>query len=125
MRHRVRFAVMPCCHKDHTKKIKASADAVGVPLGVCMDLVTVGRALERGYDAKLVTIDASITPHNRIVVGALREAGRKDSAEGILAAAVEGAERKLQRAYERAHKPKLKGTGVTSSRLLPEEDMPT
>mmetsp|Transcript_15481 Transcript_15481/g.43345 ORF Transcript_15481/g.43345 Transcript_15481/m.43345 type:complete len:311 (-) Transcript_15481:6-938(-) len=102
--HGARFAVMPCCHKDHTQLLKASAAALGLPLGVCMDLVTLGRATERGYAAKLATINSAITPHNRLVVGVPDSGGAMQEKQ---AGAIGTAEARLQKAYRRAHAPQL------------------
>lgn len=98
MAHGVRFGVMPCCHKDHGGSVKAAAAATGVPLGVAMDFMLMGRAAERGFWPKLVTIDPAITPHNRLVLGLPRAA----ETSGAVAAA----EAKLAGAYRRAHNPK-------------------
>mmetsp|Transcript_15767 Transcript_15767/g.37431 ORF Transcript_15767/g.37431 Transcript_15767/m.37431 type:complete len:261 (-) Transcript_15767:252-1034(-) len=97
--HGVPFAVMPCCHKDPTGAMKSAAAAVGAPLGVCMDLATLGRVSERGYRAKLLAIDPGITPHNRVIAG-VPAAGGEDAA-----AARAEAERRLRKAYARAHAP--------------------
>jgi hypothetical protein len=96
---------MPCCHKDHSGSLKAAAVATGVPLGVAMDFALVGRINAAGFRAKLVTIDASITPHNRLVLG-LPPTAERTAAAGAVTAEVAVAEAKLQSAYLRAHRPR-------------------
>ena len=98
----VAFAVMPCCHKDHSNHQKQAAKALGVELGVAMDLVLFGRALERGYEVRVRTIDREISPHNRIVVGLPPRGGDGGGA----AASVDAAEEKLRAAYVRVHRTK-------------------
>lgn len=68
------FAVMPCCHKDLSGEVKHAAAAAEVPLGVAMDLCMLGaiQATPR-YRGSLRTIDARITPQNRVVVGTRRD----------------------------------------------------
>jgi hypothetical protein len=103
----VAFAVMPCCHKDHSNHQKQAAKALGVELGVAMDLVLFGRALERGYQVRVRTIDREISPHNRIVVGLPPQGGGGAGA----AASVGVAEEKLRAAYVRVHRTTNVGAG--------------
>ena len=103
----VAFAVMPCCHKDHSNHQKQAAKALGVELGVAMDLVLFGRALERGYQVRVRTIDREVSPHNRIVVGLPPQGGGGAGA----AASVGAAEEKLRAAYVRVHRTTNVGAG--------------
>lgn len=62
-------AVMSCCPKDEDGgRLKSAAKALGVPLGAAADLVLFGRMHERGLTCRVKTIDARITPMNRILI---------------------------------------------------------
>mmetsp|Transcript_5215 Transcript_5215/g.9927 ORF Transcript_5215/g.9927 Transcript_5215/m.9927 type:complete len:325 (+) Transcript_5215:215-1189(+) len=70
----VDFAVMPCCHRDQARdvdrgQIKHAADECNISLGLAMDLVRMGRMQALGYFMRFRTVDAKISPHNRILIG--------------------------------------------------------
>lgn len=65
---RVRVCVMSCCHKDRSPfAVKGVAKTLGMPLGAAMDLITMGRMIERGFDVRWRSIDPEITDQNRIL----------------------------------------------------------
>lgn len=69
----VSFALMPCCHGERGARgdtIKDGARQLGVPVDTAYDLMRLG-AIDAapGYVARLRSIDASITPKNRILLG--------------------------------------------------------
>jgi len=72
----VEFAVMPCCHGEKGAQglaTKQAAKVLGVRLGTLTDAARYGviAAAGGGWGARLRTIDAAITPENRILVGVL------------------------------------------------------
>ena len=70
---KVEFCIMGCCHGSTSKQgkaIKQSAKELGVSLGMLVDTARFGIIAQReGYIAKIRTIDESITPENRILIG--------------------------------------------------------
>ena len=69
----VEFAIMGCCHGrtgSQGRATKDSAKELGVSLGTLVDMTRLGVIMKQdGFIAKLRTIDASITPENRILIG--------------------------------------------------------
>eukprot|EP01125_Pyxidicula_operculata_P012074 TRINITY_DN3959_c0_g1_i2.p1 TRINITY_DN3959_c0_g1~~TRINITY_DN3959_c0_g1_i2.p1 ORF type:complete len:207 (-),score=26.86 TRINITY_DN3959_c0_g1_i2:47-667(-) len=101
-KHKVEFAIMPCCHTDNeNSSIKTASKSLGITLGAARDLITMGRIIQAGYECKWRTIPPEITPLNRILIATqpiektLHPKGRKS---------VKQATDKLLSAYDRAHK---------------------
>ena len=67
----VDFAVMPCCHRDlHTQgQMGIVAKSFRLKEHEVIDIARLGGIVARGYDCRWRTIDASITPENRMLVG--------------------------------------------------------
>lgn len=65
------FAVMSCCHpfRDPLLKTASAWLADGQDPGSLIDLMRLDRARQQGYDVRLETIDPSITPKNRVLLG--------------------------------------------------------
>ncbi|MCB9639836.1 MAG: hypothetical protein H6728_13655 [Myxococcales bacterium] len=84
------FLVMPCCPNRRWKGTwprdlsrPVEADLSSLPdLGTAMDLTRLGRAQAAGYRTFLRTIDAEISPHNRILYGEPAEWEKKTEASG-------------------------------------------
>ena len=70
----VDFAVMPCCQRDLQSQGQMAivAKTLGIKEGEAIDVARMGGILARGYDCRFRTIDASITPVNRLLVGLAR-----------------------------------------------------
>ena len=93
----VEFAVMPCCHGEKGAQglaTKQAAKVLGVRLGTLTDAARYGviAAAGGGWGVRLRTIDAAITPENRILVGLLSAKGdqraeQREQALGKLAGA--------------------------------------
>ena len=69
--HASAIAVMPCCHSKQTTgpKFKAAADALGMPLGVFIDIALFGALGARGYTAQLKLVKECSATSNRLVIG--------------------------------------------------------
>ena len=67
----VDFAVMPCCHRDATpgSTMRQVASALGIHVHAAVDVARLGAWASRGYDCRFRTIDDSITPENRVLIG--------------------------------------------------------
>lgn len=65
----VDFAVMPCCHRDDRKQMCHVAKSLGITEHAAIDVARMGAIVAHGYDCRWRTIDESITPENRILVG--------------------------------------------------------
>lgn len=67
----VDFAMMPCCQRDlHTQgQMAIVAKSLGIGEQAAIDVARMGGILARGYDCRWRTVDASITPQNRILIG--------------------------------------------------------
>ena len=90
----VDFAVMPCCHRDATpgSTMRQVASALGIHVHAAVDVARLGAWASRGYDCRFRTIDDSITPENRVLIG-LAPRGRATATDA--AAAIEAARRKV------------------------------
>lgn len=68
---RAPFAVMSCCHAFRDPLLKPAATwlAPGCDPSSLVDLMRLDRARQRGYSVKLDTINPSITPKNRVLMG--------------------------------------------------------
>ena len=108
----VQFAVMPCCHKDHQGSLKEAAKSLDMPLGVLMDVALLGRIQATpGYHCVLKTVDAKITPQNRIIVAVTKSQPDEKKNQ-----AIELAEQKLAKAYHRAHRHGRKNAEACDTR---------
>jgi len=67
----VKFAVMPCCQRDlqTQNQMAVVAKSLGIKEDAAIDVARMGGILARGYDCRWRTIDAAITPKNRMLVG--------------------------------------------------------
>ena len=109
------FAVMPCCHKDPHGEMKSAAAALGISLGTVMDLALIGSIQGAGHRASLRTIDESITPQNRVVIGLCGQT--RDRAPRIpMSTSLEERETRMERAYIRAHKNHSEGANSETGR---------
>jgi hypothetical protein len=70
----VDFAVMPCCHRDlrTANQMQIVAKSLGVSKSGLIDVARLGAIVARGFDCRWRTIDKTITPENRILVGLAR-----------------------------------------------------
>jgi hypothetical protein len=70
----VDFAVMPCCQRDLLTQGQMAivAKSVGIKEQVAVDIARLGGIAARGYDCRWRTIDAAITPQNRVLIGLAR-----------------------------------------------------
>ena len=72
----VDFALMPCCHGEDSRKGKMmlnTAKMLGIPHDVLIDIARLGIIeASPGYKGSMRSIDSSITPQNRVLLG-LRE----------------------------------------------------
>lgn len=106
--HGVSTAVMPCCQKDTSpgSSWKATSKNLGIPIEKVMDLLlagkvmswTTGQEASVAYDVRMKSIDATITPQNRII---LCRPQSMDAPQQTLK--VERAHKKLALAYRKAH----------------------
>jgi 8-oxo-dGTP pyrophosphatase MutT (NUDIX family) len=110
----VAAAVMPCCQKDVTQggSWKSMSRNLGVSFATTMDLLLAGKAMSWSldYDIRMKTIDAKITPQNRIILCRPK----------ILLASSETIDKnheRLRRAYKKAHQCK------TSNHALKKVDL--
>ena len=65
------FAVMPCCQRDLQTNGQMAIVAKSLKIGehAAIDVARLGGIVARGYDCRWRTIDAAITPENRLLVG--------------------------------------------------------
>ena len=99
----VHVAIMPCCQKDVTGgSWKAAAKLLGIGIAPTMDLLACGKIMswKNNYQVRMKTIDAKITPQNRIILGKAVQKDREMNHDVIRIAA---AHEKLKRAYTNAH----------------------
>ena len=100
---------MPCCQRDlHTQsQMGLVAKSLGISEDVAIDVARLGGVAARGYDCRWRTIDAAITPKNRILIGL----GRRKAAALLARQQGESAARsaKLAQIYKRGNQPV--GTG--------------
>ncbi len=96
----VATAVMPCCQKDSSPggSWKDTSKNLGFGFATVMDLLLAGKAMSWSiaYDVRMKTIDASITPQNRIILC-------KPLEEQWSRVTIDKAHERLDRAYRRAH----------------------
>lgn len=96
----VAAAVMPCCQKDTSPggSWKSTSKNLGVPFATVMDLLLAGKAMTWSlpYDVRMKTIDANITPQNRVI---LCRPLMKPSSK----IAIDKAHERLEVVYRRAH----------------------
>ena len=97
----VEFAIMGCCHGRTGSQGRASKDSakeLGVSLGTLVDMTRLGVIMKQdGFIAKLRTIDANITPENRILIGLYEDA----NVDGSAADQTKKALGKVARVYDR------------------------
>jgi hypothetical protein len=67
---RARVAVLPCCHDERTCDAGALDGWVDAPLAI--DVTRARKLASLGYDVHTQTIPSSITPKNRLLLGAPR-----------------------------------------------------
>ena len=67
---RARVAVLPCCHDVESCDPGVFTGWLDVPLAI--DVTRAARLEARGYQVRTSTIPASITPKNRLLLGAPR-----------------------------------------------------
>ena len=67
----VDFAVMPCCQRDLLTQGQMGlvAKSLRIKESEAIDIARMGGILARGYDCRWRTIDAAITPQNRLLIG--------------------------------------------------------
>jgi len=94
------FAVMPCCHKDPHGEMKHAAAALQMPLGAVMDVALIGTIQAAGHRASLRTIDPTITPQNRVLIGLCSQT----EARTPMSTSLEEREERMEEAYIRAHR---------------------
>ena len=65
---------MPCCHRDlrTANQMQIVSKSLGVSKSGLIDVARLGAIVARGFDCRWRTIDKSITPENRILVGLAR-----------------------------------------------------
>ena len=65
---------MPCCHRDlrTANQMQIVSKSLGVSKSGLIDVARMGAITARGFDCRWRTIDAAITPENRILVGLAR-----------------------------------------------------
>jgi len=107
----VHAAVMPCCQKDLTGgSWKATGKSLGIGIETLLDVLVAGKVMswtngERSgvsYQVRMKTIDAKITPQNRVILCRALEASTP-GALGGLGREKNEAHAKLERAYKKAH----------------------
>jgi 8-oxo-dGTP pyrophosphatase MutT (NUDIX family)/antitoxin component of RelBE/YafQ-DinJ toxin-antitoxin module len=93
----VAAAVMPCCQRDTKGSWKSTSKNLGLSIATVMDLLLAGKAMSWSlpYDVRMKTIDAKITPQNRVIL--CRPLDQKDTTE------VDKAHARLEQAYRSAH----------------------
>ena len=66
--------MMPCCHRDlrTANQMQIVSKSLGVNKSGLIDVARLGAIVARGFDCRWRTIDKSITPENRILVGLAR-----------------------------------------------------
>ena len=71
MAQSVPFCVVPCCHSDHSPgaQLTVAARACGTEIGLLIDAIRMGKAIERGYRVDFKTIPAAISKQNRVLLG--------------------------------------------------------
>ena len=96
------FAVMPCCHRDRDTQNQMAlvAATLGTSEHAAIDAARVGSITARGYDCRWRTIDASISPENRILVGLAKH---KAGTLAARAKSVEVADSKMGHLYAKIH----------------------
>ncbi len=72
---RARVALLPCCHDARTCDTGGLLGFLPIPLAV--DATRVARLVAAGYDVVTQTIPATITPHNRLIIGVPAASGRE------------------------------------------------
>lgn len=94
----VAAAVMPCCQKDTVGSWKSNSKNMGLPIAVVMDLLLAGKAMswDLSYDVRMKTIDAKITPQNRIILC-------RPTSGFEITEKVEKAHARMKLAYRKAH----------------------
>lgn len=99
----VAAAVMPCCQKDVSpgKSWKDTSKNLGIGFATVMDLLLAGKAMSWNIpcDVRIKTIDANITPQNRIVL--CRPLKEDQCCSRVT---IDEAHERLDRAYQRAHR---------------------
>ena len=111
----VEFCVLGCCHGGTSKQgraTKISAKELGVSLGMLVDTARYGVIAGRdGYIAKIKTIDAKITPENRILVGLYDGSGANSQQEHTARALA-----KVAKVYDRVFKVDKEGKKTNRKR---------
>ena len=98
----VDFAVMACCHRDRETQGQMAlvAATLGTSEHAVIDAARMGSVTARGYDARLRTIDSSISPENRIIIGLAKH---KAGALAERAKSVEAADSRMGHIYAKIH----------------------
>ena len=103
------FACLPCCQRDMltSNQMALVAKSLKISEHAAIDVARLGGVIARGYDCRWRTIEASITPQNRLIVGLARV-----SAEAALRRqkVEEASNKKIKQIYQRVH---ASGTGST------------
>ena len=107
-RYGVHVAVMPCCQNDSKGNWKNTSKNINVPIAKLMDVLLAGKVMswtcgqEAGveYDVRMKVIDPKITPQNRVIVCRVQHSSGDDERRKR----TEESHRKLQRAYQAAHR---------------------
>ena len=99
---KVDFAVMPCCHRDlrTANQMALVAKSLQTSKAGAIDAARLGAIVARGFDARWRTIDAAITPENRILVGLARPKGEGRKVRAEIA---KQSDMKLSHVYARIH----------------------
>lgn len=94
---------MPCCHRDlrTANQMQIVAKSLGTSKQGLIDVARLGAIVARGFDCRWRTIDAAITPENRILVGLARP---KAAAWQLRAASIgQQSDSRLSHIYARIH----------------------
>ena len=103
------FAVMACCHKDHltANQMALVAKTLKINVHEAVDVARLGGIVARGFDCRWRTIDAAITPENRILIGLARGGASRTGVLGgglaVRAARAKRADGNLSQNYAKIH----------------------
>lgn len=97
---------MSCCHKDPSPfAVKGAAKALGIHLGAAMDLVTMGRMMERGFEVRWRSIDPEITDQNRILCCLPKSKEQLENERQASQKETKQRTERLMEVYNAAHRP--------------------
>ena len=110
------FAVMPCCQRDLLTNGQMAIVAKSLNIGehAAIDVARLGGIVARGYDCRWRTIDAAITPENRLLVGLAK---LKPSVALQRRLVEEKSSAKITQIYSRIHR----GAGEHDARVAVEK----